>query len=445
MRRLRKHREAKGELLSGEEEGLIASAIGRLHNLQHYPFTVLEVFASVNEEQVADIFVRINSKGVPLNQADFILTLMSVHWDEGRAELERFCASARHPSTGTASSFNHYIEPAPDQLLRVAVALAFRRARLEHVYSVLRGKDMDTGHVSEERRVEQFQTLAEAQQYVLSVQNWQEFLKVPLMAGYRSGSMISSQTGLIYAYAMFLIGKRDFGVDSYRLRSAIARWYFMTSLTARYSASPESQMEQDLARLRVVQDGAGFTAMLDRIIEDALTEDYWNITVRNELATSAARSPALFAYYAALNLLNARVLFSQMRVPELLDPAVKGKRAALERHHLFPQKYLRDLGYTEVQEINQIGNFALVEWPDNAKISARSPVEYFPEFVQKAKQQRGLSDEALTQMAYWHALPDGWEHMNYEEFLEQRRLKIAAVIKGGYLELRSKTGAVQAV
>ena len=37
-------------------------------------------------------------------------------------------------------------------MLRVGVALAFRRARLQHVYSILRGKDLETGKVSAERR-----------------------------------------------------------------------------------------------------------------------------------------------------------------------------------------------------------------------------------------------------------------------------------------------------
>jgi hypothetical protein len=114
----------------------------------------MELSPSVDEEQVAEVFVRINSKGTILNQADFILTLMSVFWDEGRAELERFCAEARQPSTSSASPFNYFIQPYPDQLLRVSVGLGFRRARLQHVYSILRGKDLETGEFSDERRIQ---------------------------------------------------------------------------------------------------------------------------------------------------------------------------------------------------------------------------------------------------------------------------------------------------
>ncbi len=49
--------------------------------------------------------MRINSQGKPLNQADFILTLMSVFWDDGRKQLEEFCRQARTPAVGEASPF----------------------------------------------------------------------------------------------------------------------------------------------------------------------------------------------------------------------------------------------------------------------------------------------------------------------------------------------------
>ena len=51
----------------------------------------------------------------------------------------------------------------------------------------------------------------------------------------------------------------------------------MASLTSRYSSSPETVMEQDLNRLRVVKDGDGFIELLNHIIGDTLTDDFWNI------------------------------------------------------------------------------------------------------------------------------------------------------------------------
>ncbi|MGH2354857.1 MAG: DUF262 domain-containing protein [Chloroflexota bacterium] len=115
LRRLEQARQQrKLQPLAVADADAQAEAISRLALLQNYPFRALELSATVDEEQVAEVFVRINSKAVPLNQADFILTLMSVFWDEGRFELERFCRAARKPSQHGPSPYNHFIQPNPD-------------------------------------------------------------------------------------------------------------------------------------------------------------------------------------------------------------------------------------------------------------------------------------------------------------------------------------------
>ena len=87
-----------------EESKAIKKSISKLQGLLSFPFTALELASDINEEAVSDVFVRINSKGTPLNQADFILTLMSVFWDDGRAALEQFCRESRMPSNSTSAA-----------------------------------------------------------------------------------------------------------------------------------------------------------------------------------------------------------------------------------------------------------------------------------------------------------------------------------------------------
>lgn len=419
--------------LSPEEEKKIPSTIDRLNKLQDYPITALEISYSVDEDQVAEIFVRINSKGTPLNQADFILTLMSVFWDEGRKDLEEFCRRSKAPSAdGSPSPFNHYLRPNPDQLLRVSVALGFRRARLEHVYSLLRGKDLETQQFSEEQREKQFALLREAQAYILDIQNWHEFFKVLKRAGYPSNQLISSQVAVLYTYALWLIGKRDFKVDMYRLREVMARWFFMVTLTGRYTSSPESRMEQDLGLLREARTADDFVRILNRQIEAILTHDYWEVTLPNELETAAARSTGQFAYYAALCLLGAPILYSKMKVSELLDPSSKAKKSALERHHLFPRKYLQRIGIKEKRLINLVANYALVEWSDNIKISDKAPQTYVPELEQRFT----AAAAELQQMYEWHGLPERWYELDYHTFIDERKKRMALVIKAGFERLR---------
>lgn len=246
--------------------------------------------------------------------------------------------------------------------------------RLQHVYSLLRGKDLDTGEVSPQRREAQFDRLRNAQEDVLDLSNWHEFLKCLTAAGFRSRRMITSENAVVFTYTLWLIGRCDFKLDLRTLRAVISRWFFMAHTTGRYASSPESQVEADLTRLSSLDtpDGEAFCAELDRIVRANFTGDYWDITLPNRLDTSSSRSPALSAYWAALNLLDAELLFSDMHVRELLDPHTTSPRS-IERHHLFPKALLASRGLTNTRQINAIANMAFVDWPDNASIGAEDP------------------------------------------------------------------------
>lgn len=414
--------------LTKEMEDTISHNIDRLYDLQHYPFTALELSSNIDEEEVAKVFVRINSQGVKLNQADFILTLMSVFWDEGRKNLEGFSRDCKKPSTSGPSPFNYFIQPSPDQLLRVCVGLGFKRARLKYAYSILRGKDLQTEKYSDQKRIEQFEILKKSQKYSLDLTNWHEYLNCLKLAGFKSSSMISSDTGLIYSYVFYLMGKQEFKVDHFKLRKLIAKWFFMQAITRRYSSSPETIMEGDLARFREKETSADFSSVLDKLINDALTDDFWNITLVNDLSVSSATSPALFAYQASLVILDARVLFSNMKISEFFDPSIK-KIKNIERHHLFPRNYLKKIDIKEIKETNQIANYAFVEWTDNIEISDKSPSEYLPQYLGR------ITPEEKNDLYYWHALMDNWENLDYNKFLEERRKRIAKVIRAGFEKL----------
>ncbi|WKZ23506.1 MAG: putative DNA binding domain-containing protein [Candidatus Brocadiaceae baterium WH-1] len=268
-----------------------------------------------------------------------------------------------------------------------------------------------------------------AQQRVVNLQYWHDFMQCIRLAGFRSSNTISSQNSLLFSYILYLMGRAEYGVEEFRLRRVIAKWFFMSSLIGRFTGSPESAMEFDLARFRETKDAKSFVDILENASDLVLTEDYWKITLPNDLATSSPRSPSLFAYYAALVLLDARALFSKLKVSELLDPVSQGIRKAVERHHLFPKGYLKTLGITDLRETNQIANYALVEWSDNMNIMDQAPSEYVTEIASR------FGKDELVRMYHWHALPENWEQTDYRDFLEQRRELIAQIIQEGYRTL----------
>ena len=189
-------------------------------------------------------------------------------------------------------------------------------------------------------------------------------------------------------------------------------------------------MDGDLNRLKEVKEGNGFITALNEMMDKELTNDFWTITLPSRLDSSSARNPELFAYVAAQNKLGFPVLFSHKKISELIDPSLKTKKKTLERHHLFPRAWLEQQGVQDMKQINQMANFALLEWPENLDISDSPPSEYVPQI----RARFGPGD--WKNMQEFHALPECWETMSYPVFLDQRRKLMAAIIRRGFETLK---------
>ena len=266
--------------------------------------------------------------------------------------------------------------------------------------------------------------------------SWTEYVRAIQTAGFRSGQNVTSNMNLVYSYVIFLLGRTRYRVPLTELRTLIARWLFMSQLTARYTGSSESQIQKDLDRIETVHpgDADGFTRVLDEIIDAQLTPDFWRYSVPQQLITSGpSLSPHYQCYLAALNILDAPMFMLDSRVRDWMDPsqpAIKGT----EGHHLFPRDYQEKiLGITDIKRINQAGNFAPTDWSTNIAISNKSPAEYWPDLVESRVKDKAWLDLQM----YCHAMPLGWEGMDYEVFLAARRSRMAQVTEDAYNKLAS--------
>jgi hypothetical protein len=416
--------------------------INRLHHLQEYLFQVVQVNEDVSRETVADIFVRINSEGVSLSAADFILTWMSVFWEKGRRELDTFARNSRFTPEGISqithtkiiwTPYNPYLLLDPGQILRVVVAIGLRRGRLQDAYNALRGRNPRTREIDPEVREHELARLKTGQAHVLRPVNWDEFLKVLERAGFRSRDMVTSQNTVLYTYALWLIGRVEFGVSVDALRELMARWFFMSQITGRYTNSPETRIQEDISRISGLPANHAdtFTDALNGQIDAAVPLDWWNITLPDNLYTSSTSAPAYVAYLAALNILDADVLLSTTKIKDWINPSRRSVKG-IEKHHLFPRDYLKSsLGVLDNKKINQVSNLALVEWSDNVDISNTPPHNYWLQQVRA----KNIQDDRRTKQEEWHALPFGWTSMGYDEFLADRRRLMAKVTHEGFKRL----------
>ncbi len=423
----------KNELeLDDDLEQRIADNIANVLDLKNYIINALVINNDVDEEDVAYIFTRINSGGVKLNENDFILTLMSVVSPELRDKIEQFCEESKIP-TDKSTSYNRLIEVKPQHIIRTTMAYTFKRARLKYAYMLLRGNSLKRGadnNIDLERRKENFEKLADGLEKVLNLDNWHGFIKAVTSAGFLNSSLISSDNTLVYCYMIYLIGKYDFNVEYDRLRKIVAKWFFMTSTTSHYTGSFEAVAQEELNAFMNLNTADEFESYIDNQISVTFTNDYFEYTLPNSLITSSVTSSVWYTYLASLNILDAKVLFSDMYIRDLLSGDFNGNRSALERHHLFPKAYLSKIGYNDDKDRNQIANFAYIEWEDNMEIEDNAPDVYFKPIFEKK-----IEEENRKKIMNIHALPDNWYTMEYKDFLDARRKLMAKVIKQGYEQL----------
>jgi len=382
--------------------------------------------SDLNPEQVSEIFVRINSKGKILNQSDFILTLMSVYWDEGRKSLEEFTKECRKPDLSGATAFTT-MKATPDleHLLRPAIAYSFLRGRLQYAYLILKGRDLENKKTTEKERNKNFNEYKKAQELVLNLKNWHDYCNLIESIGFINyNDLISSKFAFYACYGLYLIGKYQFNVNYSILNRIIAKWFAFSQLTQRYSSSSESVYEQDLVRFR--EKDVDFVETLNSIISSELTEDYWKITLPQRLISSS-NNYAGKVYTAAKIFEGDKMLFSKAVLKDHLSPLSKSTKKSVDIHHIFPKNYLIKNGITKETDYNQQANKIYIEYKDNIKISDKAPAEYWPLMLNSLSSFE--KEDLISSYTEKYDLPDEFWNMDYFEFLDNRRKLMALSIR----------------
>lgn len=422
-------RSKKGlEALTEEEKDAIENNIKDLLDLKKYTIPVMEILSDAQEDDVSEIFKRVNSGGQKLNEQNFIETLLAVYDNEVHAKINDFCRDSHKPAPGT--SYNHVIVVTPAHLIRVAVGLGFHRARLRYAYMIMRGKDLQTGYTSPETRKANLAQFKAALNVATDLNNWHAYINLCKSTGYLNGGMVSSNNAIVYGYMFYLIGKLQYHVTAMPLEKICKKWLFTSMLTGYYTqSSPETTTEHQFADLRSVTTPQGYIDYFEKEIQGLLTDDFFNITLVNSLNSSAAISPEWNAYTASLNILSTPMLFSTTYLVSILTPGSDGRKKSLDKHHIFPKHHLEKMGITDDRVRNQIANFTYLDYQTNIFISDRAPELYVDKFRTK------LGEEGYKKTCAENALPENFENMPYDQFLSERRKLMAGIIKRAYLKL----------
>jgi len=438
------------------DEELVEKTITKLINIPKKQIGLIELAPDLDIETVTEIFIRINSKGVVLSQADFVMSKIAADTDnegnELRKAIDYFCHLAIAPEfykhiVDNDSEFaktdfflkmkwlktenEDLYDPDYNDLIRVAFTSQFNRGRLSDLVSLLSGRNFETRTYESEIAQKSFATLKIGVLNFTNETNFKRFLMIIKSAGFISPALIRSQNAINFAYIVYLKLK-DLGVNSVSIESYVKRWFVYSVLTGRYSGSPESSFDYDIKQI----SQKPFNEYLKEKEEGELSDAFWNASLPQSLDTSVASSPYFHVFLASQVKANDRGFLSKdVLVGDLIS--LRG-----DIHHLFPKDYLKKNGLDR-SKYNQIANYVYMQSEINIKVGNKPPKEYFGLVISQLEdnnqQVSGIStNEHLLDNLRMNCVPIEILEMNiddYTEFLNLRRKLMATKIKEYYQSL----------
>ena len=326
--------------------------------------------------------------------------------------------------------YDDIYDPDYTDMLRVSFMHQFCRGKLADLVSLLAGRDFETKEFREDIIEDSYKHLNEGIINFINEYNFKQFVLAVKGAGYASSKLISSNVALDFGYTLYLLLLNDETIPNVQIKRYVQKWFVLSTLTGRYSNSPESMMDRDLRSIKE----KGFLKFLAETEASLLSDTFWDVTLPQNLETSSVNSPAFNTFIAAQINRNADSLF--MRGTKYVDLV----NIAGDIHHIFPKAYLKKNGVTSKTKYNQVANYIYLDTQVNKAISDDAPNVYFgkvKDMIQSGHVSFGnmLSDEQLQKNLQDNCIPPGIVDMtveNYEEFLIERRKLMAAFIRDYY-------------
>lgn len=418
---------------------------------------VIDLSENLDIDLVTDIFIRINSKGTALSQGDFVMSKIAADEKYGgnhlRKAIDYFAHLSVEPSfySVIANDDKEFVateyfskiawlkdeiedvyDPDYDDVLRVAFMHKYPRAKLADLVSLLSGRDFETRDYKEEIIADTYDKLKAGVLDVVNEYNFKQFMIALRSAGFISKKLVNSQMALDFAYTLYLMLTQNKEVSTGEVKRIVQRWYVLSVLTGRYSASPESSFAKDL---KLIAEN-GVVETLKNIEAATLSDNFWDVAIVQDLKNTSTNNPTYLVYLAAQVMNNdVSLLSNNILVRDLIEQAG-------DVHHIFPKEYLKSHDFDKYK-YNQEGNYAFLDTQVNKTIGKLAPNVYFTE----AKNQcstgvikiGSISDEdKLYENLRVNCVPDDVFEMdfnNFDEFLEKRRQMMAKKIKDYYLSL----------
>lgn len=428
----------------------VSRVLERLRKIINNHVGVIELADDLDIETVTEIFIRVNSAGAELSQADFAMSKIAVNESYGgnllRKAIDYFCHLAVAPEflatieksdrAFASSEFfpkmrwlkdvnDDIYDPTYTDMLRVAFTSEFSRGRLQDLVALVSGRNFETKQYEETIAEDSFRRLKSGIFAFINETHFNRITMILRSAGFVTSSLIGSRNAINFAYILYLRGRSE-GVPAADLERLIRRWYAMSILRARYAGAPESSFDFDIRQI----EARGLVDYAEAVIAAELPDSFWTGMLPQLMDTSSLNSPYFLAFRAAQVKLGDKGFLSRdITVRDLV-------MNRSDVHHVYPRNYLKKQGLSRGR-YNQIANFVLAQSEINIAIGDKPPERYFAELVEQCngggKRYGGINSlEEMRVNLRMNCLPE--ELLEgvvpaYGEFLETRRMLMAQKIK----------------
>lgn len=444
------------DLNQDADASVIEQNISNLLSIQHKQVGTIDLAHDLDIETVTEIFIRINSQGVVLSQADFAMSkIASNEKYEGpnlRKAIDYFCHLAVAPQffehirdhdkefasteyfkgmTWLKDEKDDLYDPSYTDMLRVAFTSEFSRGKMSDLVSLLSGRNFETREFQDEIAAQTFERMKSSTLRFMKEDYFKKFVMIIRSAGFISPELIRSKNALDFAYIIYL-KLREEGLPQGEIGRLVSRWFVFSVLTSRYGGSPESTFDYDIKQM----SNKPFAEYLASVEQAELSESFWNFGLIQRLDTSVASSPVFHIYQASqVKGQDKGFLSRDITVSDII--LYKG-----DIHHIYPKNYLKTNKKSR-GDYNQIANYVLMQQEINIAIGAKSPNVYFRELKEQCtggKMKYGAInslDELLNNLKT-HCIPESIFDANidgYDTFLAERRKLMSEKIRLYYNSL----------
>ena len=432
----------------------INKAVNEFKSIANRQIGVIELNHSLEIDEVTEIFIRINSKGTPLSQSDFVMSKMAADKEHSgnilRKTVDYFCHLAAKPEFYShmvhdkefqlsayadkikwlTKDYDDIYDPDYGDMLRVSFMHQFRRGKLSDLVSLLSGRDFETKEYRDDIIVSSYEKLDKGIRNFINEYNFAQFIMAIKGAGFISKKLLNSAMTLDFAYTLYLMLLDDPTVPNAQIKRYVQKWFVMSTLTSRYIGSPETTMDRDMRSIAE----KGFLSFLAEVEASSLSDTFWTVTLPQNLETSSVNSPSFNTFIAAQVNLNCNsLLMNGTKVSDLV-------RISGDVHHIFPRAYLKNNGIYNKTKYNQVANYIYLDTQINKAIGDDAPCVYFARARKQCETKEivlgNISDtELLANNLAENCILDSIDTMDiasYDNFLVERRKMMASLIEKYY-------------